>query len=371
MLNDHKTKTEPMIRPPPFRALWEITARCDLRCDHCLVNGGYSRPGELTTEQALDLIDQLALLGTKAVTLTGGEPFLRKDWPLLAERIRARNMILRFSANGHFLDDNTIERLLELSCEQYAVSIDGLKETHDALRHGPRGQKGKSSFERVIAALDRLRTTPIISNVITAVTRHNSEELHEIHDLLKEHGTQVWMIQLAHKTGRLSKEKGHACQLTPLLPRQLPRLSEFLVKASEDPVLPPVVHNSIGYLSRDEPVLRSSGRSRKSIFWTGCKCGVSSIGIEPDGSIKGCANQIGNPFVVGNVKEEKLKTIWEDANRWRWLNPSSDRMSGQCAACALANVCHAGCTALSYSATGELFNNPYCLRNLGENRESN
>jgi len=350
--------------PPPGRALWEITARCDLRCDHCLVDAGAAREDELTTDEALGVVDQLAELGVKAVSLTGGEPLLREDWPLLARRVRERGMILRLSANGHLLDDRALALLVELGCDRFAVSVDGMEATHDRVRHGPAGARGRGSFQRVVAALERLRPTPIISNAITAVGSHNLGELPAIHALLKRLGVAEWMVQLAHRTGRLRSPGSGEGAAKPLDPAQLPELEAFLVGAARDPVLRPFAHNSIGYMGPSEPILRSSGRRPPARFWTGCRCGVASVGIAPDGGVKGCANQIGAPFVVGNVRRERLRAIWEDRARWHWLHPAPEAMGPSCRGCTLAGICQAGCTALAFGATGHLFDNPYCLRRL-------
>ncbi|MBW2277962.1 MAG: radical SAM protein [Deltaproteobacteria bacterium] len=352
----------PELRPPN-RALWEITWRCDLRCDHCLVDGGEPDKGELDTAEALDLVDQIAELGVPIVSLTGGEPLLRADWRQIAGRVRERAMILRFAANGHLVKGAVLDELVELGTEAFAVSVDGLQATHDAMRHGPRGSE-RSSFERVIGALDRLRPTPIASHVITSVTRQNLDELPAIHELLKDHGVVHWIVQLAHRTGRLAATgDDDSGGPEPIRLEDLPRVAAFIVEHSDDPLLQPAAFNSVGYLSKQEPILRASGRPRRRLpVWRGCHCGVSTIGIEPDGGVKGCANQVGAPFVVGNVRTEPLRTIFEDRARWHWLNPALEAMRGECAGCALAVVCHAGCTTLALSSSGELFDQPYCLR---------
>src|SRR5262245_53584467 len=64
----------------PIYAVWEVTLRCDLTCRHCASRAGRSRPDELTTAEALDLVAQMAELGVKEVTLIGGEAYLRDDW---------------------------------------------------------------------------------------------------------------------------------------------------------------------------------------------------------------------------------------------------------------------------------------------------
>ena len=257
----------PRPTPGPHRAVWEITWRCDLRCPHCLVEGGPGGRPELDTAQGLDLVDALAGLGTRIVTLTGGEPLLRRDWATLAARVVARGMELRLSTNGHLLDGVTLGQLETLGCEGVVVSIDGVAETHDRIRRGPgAGRRARSSYGQVMEALDRLAGSPIRSSVITAVHQANLPELPRIHDELKAHGVQSWQIQLAHATGRARRHVRDGAMQGLLRPDQLPALVEFLVRAFQDPVLAPRVHNSIGYLGRNEPLLRAAGRARSKPF---------------------------------------------------------------------------------------------------------
>ncbi len=355
------TTDTPPRRRPPGRALWEITHRCDLRCEHCLVEGG-SEPGpELTTVEALDVVDQLAELGVRAVTLSGGEPLLRPDWRVLARAVRERGMLLRLSTNGHRLDEEVLGELRHLGTEQVLVSLDGVRETHDAIRRPVRAG-APSSFDRVMHALDLLRPMPIVSVVITSVSRPNLDELPRIKRILAERGVQRWIVQLAHATGRPRRRREGPQEDLLLAPAQMEALAATLLELAADPVLPPQVFNSIGYLSPEEPLLRSSGRPGDPRFWRGCHCGISVLGIEPDGGVKGCANQVGEPFVVGSLRDEPLARIWHDVERWHWLWPDVSRMRGACAECPLAEVCGAGCTALAYASTGQLFDNPYCLR---------
>ena len=61
--------------------------RDSLKCQHCGSRAGKRRPNELNTEEAFSVIDQLAALGTREITLIGGEAYLRRDWLQLVERI--------------------------------------------------------------------------------------------------------------------------------------------------------------------------------------------------------------------------------------------------------------------------------------------
>jgi radical SAM protein with 4Fe4S-binding SPASM domain len=344
------------VRPPPRRAIWEITRRCNLRCAHCLVDAGPGTPDELTTEEGLALVDAFAALGVRQLTLTGGEPLLRRDWPELAARADAHGLRVVLSTNGHALKGANLQRALASHVAEVALSLDGLCDTHDQLRRYPEESARRSSFHEVVAAIERLGPTPIRTTVITSVDRTNVDELSAIHGLLRTLPVRSWMVQLSHPTGRQRATDR-------MLPRErLPALVRFLVSIADDPVLPPFVHTTIGYLSRDEPRLRASGRIGGVAVWRGSPCGVESVGIEPDGGIKGCPNQVGAPFVVGNVRAEPLADIWHDRDRWHWLSPAPAEVGGTCAPCPMKAVCGGGCPCVSWATTGALHRDPWCVR---------
>ncbi len=58
----------------PINCTWELTLRCNLRCRHCGSAAGKCRKGEISLERALRLCKELKELGTREVTLIGGEP---------------------------------------------------------------------------------------------------------------------------------------------------------------------------------------------------------------------------------------------------------------------------------------------------------
>ncbi len=68
-------------------AVWEITMNCNMRCKHCGSACDGPLPDELTHEEALDLCDTLGRLGLRRMTLSGGEPFTRQDWHIIAARL--------------------------------------------------------------------------------------------------------------------------------------------------------------------------------------------------------------------------------------------------------------------------------------------
>src|SRR3954454_11202994 len=87
----------------PILAVWEITLKCDLACNHCGSRAGRARPDELSTTEALDLVTQMADLGVKEVTLIGGEAYLREDWTEIARAVRQKGMLCSVTSGGRGL----------------------------------------------------------------------------------------------------------------------------------------------------------------------------------------------------------------------------------------------------------------------------
>src|SRR6476620_5871797 len=131
----------------PVHAVWEITLACDLKCNHCGSRAGKRRSEELTTEECLDLVRQLARMGTREITLIGGEAYLRRDWLEIIREIRAQGMDCTMQSGGLSLTEERIKAAVDAGLQGLGVSIDGLGEVHDKLR----GVKG--SFDAAFKAL--------------------------------------------------------------------------------------------------------------------------------------------------------------------------------------------------------------------------
>ena len=139
----------------PLNVEWEITNLCNLRCRHCYVGAGEKISKELTTKEALDLIAELDRIGVLDITISGGEPFLRRDiWQIIQE-IKKREIPFIIYTNGTLLNKQRIQRLVETDVDSISISLNGAKpETHNFVQ-------AANTFERV------LRT--IISGEITLV----------------------------------------------------------------------------------------------------------------------------------------------------------------------------------------------------------
>ena len=120
------------------RVFWSVTGRCNFRCRHCYMDAPDAALGELSTEEAFDLIDQMAECGVQNVDITGGEPFVRKDFWQLVDRILSRKMVInQVYTNGWLLDDSILDKFESRGLKpEFSISFDGVG-WHDWMRGIP------------------------------------------------------------------------------------------------------------------------------------------------------------------------------------------------------------------------------------------
>ncbi|MDD4508715.1 MAG: radical SAM protein, partial [Eubacteriaceae bacterium] len=109
-------------------AHWSITGRCNYRCRHCYMSAPDAKYGELDHETCMNIIQELADCGVQNVSITGGEPLVRKDFFELVDAMLDRGLHIRIIySNGklvtdHFLDELTARGL----CPEINMSFDGV-----------------------------------------------------------------------------------------------------------------------------------------------------------------------------------------------------------------------------------------------------
>ena len=334
----------------PFIAVWEITLRCDLACRHCGSRAGAARPDELSTREALDLVRQLADLGTREVALIGGEAYLRDDWLDIIRAVRARGMQATMTTGGRGLDATRARGAKDAGLHSASVSIDGIEETHDRLR-GARG-----SHRAALAAMANLRDVGIPFGANTQINRLSAGELGEVLETIARAGAKSWQIQLTVAMGRAVDEPDVLLQPYDLL-EVFPMLDVLSIRARELGVNL-AVGNNIGYFGPHETALR--GRRPRG-HSTGCGAGRVTMGIEADGTIKGCPSLGTARWAGGNIRETPLAEIWRRATPLRYTRDRTIAdLWGFCASCYYADTCRAGCTWTSDVLFGRPGNNPYC-----------
>src|SRR5580658_3547955 len=226
----------------PIYAVWEITLACDLACRHCGSRAGRDRPDELTTAEALDLVDQMADLGVKEVTLIGGEAYLRGDWLDIVRRIRKHGMTCTTTSGGRGLTAELIKEAKAAGLQGASISIDGDEETHDRLR----GVVG--SYRSAIHAMRTFNELGMRISCNTQINRLSMPLLGSILETVAANGIHAWQIQLTVPMGRAADEPDELRKLFPMLARIKHRCDDLGVRLWP--------RNNIGYSGPHETTLR-------------------------------------------------------------------------------------------------------------------
>ncbi len=333
----------------PVHVVWEITLACNLKCSHCGSRAGKVRPGELTTEQCFEVIDKLAELGTREISIIGGEAFLRKDWLEIISRIDGHGMECSMQSGAYNLNEKRIVAAKEAGIKNIGISIDGLPEVHNEIR-------GRSaSYQHAMKALSLLDKHNITSSVNTVITKLNQFQLDELLDDFIQRGVKNWQIQLMVAMGN-AVENDHLI----IQPYELVDLYERLIKVYRRALENGIVvqaGNNIGYYGPYEHIWRQGNDA----YWSGCNAGHTAIGIEADGVIKGCPSLPTTDYTAGNIKDMDLRDIWKYSEQMQFTRyRNEEELWGNCKTCYYASSCMAGCTWTSHSLFGRRGNNPYC-----------
>jgi radical SAM protein with 4Fe4S-binding SPASM domain len=334
----------------PYYVVWEITLRCDLACRHCGSRAGKARSDELDTREALDLVAQLADLGTREITLIGGEVYLRDDWLVIARAIVDRGMKLGVATGGRGLTRDRAAALRDLGIRSIGVSIDGLPESHDDLR------AMKGSHAAAMEALGHLAALGIARSVNTQINARNLHEIEELWELLRPTGIRAWQVQMTVAMGRAADAPDVLLQPYQML-ELLPLVGRLKTKTDAAGVrLWP--GSNIGYFGPYESMLRQDAHGDHH---DACPAGRHGMGIEANGDIKGCPSLPTSAYVGGNVRDRSLRDIWLQSRELRFTRARPvDELWGHCRSCYYAEDCLGGCTWTSHVLFGRRGNNPYC-----------
>ena len=160
--------SETDLNERPFLVFWEVTRACALACRHCrAVAQPRPHPDELTHEEALRLIDQLAELRPPMLVLTGGDPVMRPD---ILELVRAASgkglhVALSPAATARLLHTD-FRALKEAGVQSMSLSLDGAHEsTHDAFRGVPH------TYERTLRAAEMAKEAGMHLQINTTITK--------------------------------------------------------------------------------------------------------------------------------------------------------------------------------------------------------
>lgn len=325
----------------------KITLACCFSCQYCGSNGGKARENELSTEECIRVVHELKELGCKRVSLIGGEVFMRQDWNDIVQEMTNNGISVAIITNGYLFSENVLRQLKELQIESIAVSLDGPKEIHDKYR-----QSG--SFARAIAAIQLLVENKIPVSVISTIHSQNIGYLEEFYTCLKTQPISAWQIQACSPMGNVrNSDMDYQVDFGKVI--QFVEKHIFLAPFTIG------IADNIGYYSNSEGYLR--GNLSGYAFYTGCKAGITSIGIDSVGNVRGCESMYDDCFIEGNLREKSFREIWESSDSFTYNRKFEEKfLTGNCKKCEYRDLCAGGCRSYNYFTHGKLYEAMHCVR---------
>ena len=321
----------------PVNVTWEITLKCNLHCVHCLSDAGAASEDELTTEECYNLVDQLTSQRVFQVNIGGGEPFIREDFIDLLRYSHEKGLVTCVSTNGMLIDRELARRLSRLEMLYLQVSLDG------ATAHVNDPIRGKGTYKKIVNALEHLASEEVPFSINAVLTRTNYPQLDDLRGMAGEYGAEL-RVSRFRPSGRGRESRDY---LGPSKD-QLESFAEWLEEHE-------LVRTGDSFFC-----LTSEHRRRKGLDM--CGAAKMTCCISPTGDVYPCAFLQERPFFSGNVREDTLKSIWDNSMvfaRFRHLNVDT------CMTCTRFESCRGGCPAMAYHTYNDInMPDPECLVNL-------
>lgn len=338
----------------PRLVAWEVTRSCNLNCVHCRASsekGPY--PGELDTDKAKDVLDQIVVTGEPIIILTGGEPLLRKDIFELARYGTDLGLRMVMATNGTLLTPQTADKMKSSGIQRVSISLDGADAAgHDLFR------QVKGAFDSALKGIDILRQSGIEFQINTTVTRHNRDEIHRILDLAVELGAAAHHIFLLVPTGRAKDMVNQEIDA-----EEYERLLHWFYDMRDKTPL----HLKATCAPHYYRILRQKAHEKGEkvdfenygldAVTRGCLGGTSFCFISHEGIVQPCGYL---ELDCGDLKKNTFEEIWRDSEIFNNLRDFNG-YKGKCGICEYRRFC-GGCRARAYESTGDYMEQePLCV----------
>ena len=350
------TPRRPARRSGPVRpvVIWNLTRRCNLRCKHCYtVSADMDFPGELTTAEAMEVLDDLRGFDIPALILSGGEPLARRDFFEIAEEARGAARYLALSTNGTGIVGETADRVAEIGFDYVGISIDGIGAVNDRFR----GQIG--AYEQALAGVRACKKRGIKVGLRFTLTDENAEQLPQLLDLCDAEGVDKFYLSHLVYAGRGDKHRGQDASLERARWGMDLLIDRAWVAAAEGMPLDIVTGNNdadavylMRWAERRFAPERVAHLRETLEAWGGNSSGVGVANIDTQGKVH--PDTYWSDYTIGSVREAPFSALWTgDDPMLAELRRRPRPLKGRCGACAYKAVCGGNTRIRALQLTGD------------------
>lgn len=337
--------------------VWNVGRRCNLRCVHCYSksrNEDYS--GELSHDQGIHLIDDLAAFGCPVLLFSGGEPLMRPDIFDLIEHAATKKMRAVISTNGTLITKEVAKKVKAAGLSYVGISLDGLEETNDLFR----GVEG--AFKNALDGVRNCLAMGVKVGLRFTMTRSNFQDVGGILDLIEREGIpRVCFYHLVYagrgsnlvNSSRMSHEETRAT-----VDMIMNRTRDLHQRGKPLEVLTVDNHTDGPYLY--QRLLREDPDKAEAVLELLRMNGGNSTGqgigcVSWDGSVH--PDQFWRHYTAGNVLQKPFSEIWG--------NPTDDLLiklrtrkkylEGRCSKCKWLDICNGNFRVRAEAVSGNVW----------------
>jgi heme d1 biosynthesis radical SAM protein NirJ len=344
------TPAGPRRDPPGPVVIWNLIRRCNLTCRHCYsVSADRDFPGELSTAEAIGVMEDLRAFRVPVLILSGGEPLLRSDIFDLAAHAKSLGFYVGLSTNGTLIDASNVGRIAAVGFDYVGISLDGRRETHDAFR------RRQGAFDESLAAARLCREAGIKVGLRFTLTEGNAGDLPWLLDLATQEAIDKFYLSHLNYAGRGNVNRKHDAFLATTR-RAMDLVFDAALAAPEKEF---VTGNNdadgayfLLWAARRWPDKAAHLRAKLE-QWGGNASGVNVANIDNLGNVH--PDTYWWDYTLGNVRERPFSAIWSDLSDpiLAGLRARPRTIKGRCAGCGFFAICGGNTRTRARSLTGD------------------
>lgn len=350
----HPTVIGPKRHPPGPVVIWNLIRRCNLTCKHCYsISADRDFPGELSTAEVFDVMDDLRAFGVPVLILSGGEPLLRPDIFDISHRAKTMGFYVGLSTNGTLIDESNIRDITGVGYDYVGISIDGMRETHDKFRrkHG--------AFDASLKAMRLCHNHGIKVGMRFTMTQDNAHELPQLLSLMESESIDKFYLSHLNYAGRGNINRKHDVVLETTR-RAMDLLFDTCWRYEREGQKKEFVTGNndadgvylLFWVGKHFPD-RVGHMRAKLAQWGGNSSGVNIANIDNLGNVH--PDTFWWDYNLGNVRQRPFSAIWRDTSDplMAGLKAQPRRIGGRCGECRYFDICGGNTRVRAFQLTGD------------------
>ena len=350
------TPIKPIRKPSGPVVIWNLIRRCNLTCKHCYTTSAdIDFPGELTTPEIYQVMDDLKGFKVPVLILSGGEPLLHPDIFEISQHAKEMGFYLALSSNGTLITEKNIKQIADINYQYVGVSLDGIGETHDKFR-----QK-KGSFSDSVKGIGLCRDNGIKAGIRYTLTKDNVHDFPAMLKLMDDENIDKFYLSHLNYGGRGNKNRKSDAEFKmtrDVMDQLFEQCLQWEKQGAEREIV--TGNNDADAVYFLHWVKQNFPDSAEHIQvklqqWGGNASGVNVANIDNLGNVH--PDTFWWNHNLGNVKDRAFSEIWQDISDplMAGLKQSPRPLQGRCGDCHYQAICNGNTRVRAQ----QIFDNPW------------